>query len=256
MIQKLGEKTLTAIKHSIETFELFCNSLKNMSALNTLPVRRVLYKQIYFTGIESLRSTATIGIVIGIVIITQVSNIIGLNTILIGKVLVWSVIRELGPLFAAKIIIARSASAIASELGSMKINKEITLLKIMGIDPLEYLIVPRIAGITISIVILTFYFQIFSIIGGLILSSIFIDAPFLPHLKSIFSTLSIYEIGVSVLKSVVFGLTISTISCYHGFRVQSSIREIPIATATAITKSQSLVLILDGIITIALYANI
>ncbi|MEW6213743.1 MAG: ABC transporter permease [Nitrospirota bacterium] len=249
-IQRIGENIINAIRHSKGSYELFLNSIKNISALKVVPVRAVIYRQIYFTGIEALSKIATIGALIGIVIITQVTNIVGLNALLTGKILLWTVVRELGPLFAAIIIIARSCTAVASELGSMKVNREVDSLRIMGIDPLDYLIVPRIIGITVSVFILTFYFQIIAIAGGLALSSIFIDIPFLQHLRGIFSALSLFEIGVSLLKSTVFGMVISTVACYHGFRVQLSITEIPQATTIAVMQSLFLVFIFDGIITI------
>jgi phospholipid/cholesterol/gamma-HCH transport system permease protein len=216
-------------------------------------VRSVFYRQLYFSGIEALSKIALIGVLIGIVIITQVMNIVGSNAVLTGKILLWTVVREFGPLLAAIIIIARSCSAIASELGSMKINREVESLRIMGIDPLRYLIIPRIAGITTSVFILTFYFQITAIAGGLALSAIFMDIPFFQHLRGIFSALSLFEIVASLLKSAVFGLAISIVSCYHGFGVKASITEIPQASTRAVMQSLFLVFVSDGIITIIFF---
>lgn len=248
--ERIGRNILNAIRHVRGSCELFLHSIKNISALKIAPVRMVAYRQLYFTGLEALSKVAIIGALIGIVIITQVTNIVGLNALLIGKILLWTVVRELGPLFAAIIIIARSCTAVASELGSMKVNREVDSLRIMGIDPLDYLIVPRIVGITLSVFILTFYFQIIAIAGGLALSSVLVDISFLQHLRGIFSALSLFEIVISLLKSAVFGMIISTVACYHGFRVQLSITEIPQVTTIAVMQSLFLVFIFDGIITV------
>lgn len=248
--QKPGRAAMNTITHGSGIWNLFCGSLINIAALSNPPVRTVLYRQIYFTGIEPLGAIAIIGIVIAIVIITQTANIVGINAPLVGKVLVWSVVKEIGPLFIAKIVITRSCSAIASELGAMKVNRELDFLKAMGIDPLEYLVVPRIAGIAITTTILTFYFQISAILGGLLMCSILTDIHLIHQTKEIFSALSVSDIGLSLFKSAFFGLMISTISCYHGIRIQSTIREIPMATSLAVTQSQMMVLLFDGIIAV------
>ena len=247
--QIIGRNIINAIRYLRGYYELSYYFIRNISALHITPVRSVLYKQIYFTGIEALGTIIVIGTLIGIVIITQVANIVGLNAPLTGKILIWTVVRELGPLFAAIIIIARSSTAISSELSSMKINRELDSLRTMGINPIDYLIVPRIVGVTVSVFILAFYFQVMAIAGGLVFTSIFWETPFFQHLKGIFSTLNFFEVMVSMSKSLVFGLIISAVTCYQGLSVHSSITEIPKAATKAVMQSLFLVLILDGVIT-------
>jgi len=247
---KIGKGLIVSAQHARGTYSLFVDAIRHITYLKIPPVRSVLYKQIYFTGIEALNKVALIGILIGIVIITQVANIVGFNPVLTGRILVWTVVRELGPLFVAIIVIARSCTAIAAELGSMKANKEIDALITMGIDPYAYLVMPRIIGISASVFMLAFYFQISAIAGGLIVSSLFTDILFYEQLKGVFSVLSIFQVAVSLIKSAIFGLLISTISCYHGLRVKSSITEIPQVTTLAVMQSLFVVLIFDGIITV------
>lgn len=247
---RIGKGILVSAQHARGTYRLFVDAIKHIKYLRLTPVRSVLYKQVYFTGIEALNKVAIIGVLIGIVIITQVANIVGFNPVLTGRILVWTVVRELGPLFVAIIVIARSCTAIASELGSMKANREIDALMTMGIDPYAYLVMPRIIGISASVFMLAFYFQISAIAGGLVVSSLFTDILFYEQLKGIFSVLSIFQVVVSLVKSAIFGLLISTVSCYHGLRVRSSITEIPQVTTLAVMQSLFIVLIFDGIITV------
>ena len=248
-----GKHISNALRYGQGYYELLCYTIRNIGVLRVAPVRSVFYKQVYFTGIEALSKVSAIGILIGMVIITQVVNIVGPDAVLIGKILTWTIVRELGPLLAAVIIIARSGTAIASELGSMKVNREADSLKVMGIDPVNYLLIPRIAGITVSVFILTFYFQIATIAGGLAFTSLFKGFPFFQHLKGISSILSSFEVAVSLLKSLIFGCTISIISCYQGFDVESSITEIPQASTRAVMQSLFLVFIFDGIITMVFF---
>ena len=120
-----------------------------------------------------------IGILIGIVIITQIINLVGLGSaVLTGKILIWVVVRELGPLLAAIIIIARSVTAISAELGAMNVENEIENIEMMGIDPSRYLIMPRVFALTLSAVMLTFYFELAAIFGGITVTSIFWAVPF------------------------------------------------------------------------------
>jgi phospholipid/cholesterol/gamma-HCH transport system permease protein len=250
---EIGRRVLGAFRNLRGIYLLLMNSLSSVQALGIAPVRKVFFRQVYFTGIEAMAKVALIGTLIGIVIITQVSNLVGANAVLIGKILIWIVVRELGPLFAAIIIIARSCTAVTAELGSMSVNKEVKYLRVMGVDPMSYLIMPRVLGLTVSVFILTFYFQVFAILAGLVLSSLVVYIPFLQQLRNIFSELSLYEIGISLLKSAMFGFVISGASCYYGLRVRASITEVPQATTVAVMQSLFMVLVLNGIITVTTF---
>ena len=253
-IESIGANIIQEVKNSTGAFNLLVEAGGSATSLIKPPVRKILYKQVYFTGIEALNKIAILAVLIGLVIITQIVNIVGPQPLLIGKILLWTVVRELGPLFGAIIIIARSCTAIASELGSMKVHREVESLRIMGIDPVAYLIVPRILAVTISLFILTFYFQVISIVGGLALSSFFMDVSFMNHLEVIFSSLGFSDIIATLLKSITFGVAISTISCYHGLRASGSITEVPQMTTVAVMQSLFAVIILDGIVTLVFFS--
>lgn len=249
-LERIGGNVLRNIESFRGAFRVFISAMSSIRALGNLQVRQVFYRQIYFTGIEALAKVSVIGALIGIVIITQVSNIVGTNPLLIGKILVWTVIRELGPLFAAILIIARSATAITSELGSMKAGGEIDSLRSMGISPLDYLIVPRVAGTVMCVLILSFYFQGAAVMGGLFVSSSLTGTAIMPLLNGIFSVVSLFEIAIAFFKSLVFGMVIAAVSCYNGLRVKGSITEIPQVTSFAVIQSLTLVIIFDGLITL------
>jgi phospholipid/cholesterol/gamma-HCH transport system permease protein len=250
-VERIGGRTLRALEYSAGAWQLLNRVLRRLATLRLAPVRTVLYKQIYFTGIEALHTVALIGVLLGIVIITQVASLVGLNAELTGNILIWTVVRELGPLLTAILIVARSCTAVASEIGAMTLNDEVSHLKMMGIDPSGYLYVPRILGMTISVVLLTLYFEFCAIAGGITLSSLlFADIPFFRHLQGIFIQISIFDIQVSFIKSVLFGLLISTVACYHGSRVKSSWTQIPQVTAVAVMHSLFLVFLFDGVTTV------
>lgn len=229
--------------------ELLLYTLRRFGVLATPPVWLVLQKQIYFTGIEALGAVTAIATLSGIVITTQVTSLAGQNIALTAKIMLWTVVRELGPLLSAIVIIARSSSATASELASMKIRGEINHLRLMGISPGDYLMVPRMAGITLSVVAVTFYFQMTAIMTGYAFASMLGYMPFIKSISGVISTLSMREVLVSLLKAFVFGLVISITSCYYGMRATGTVTAIPRAATGAVMRNLLTIFLLDGVIT-------
>lgn len=209
----------------------------------------VLQRQIYFTGLEAARIIIIISLVLGTIIIAQVVSLAGHNGSLSGKILVWVVLRELAPLLTAIIVIARSGTAIATELGAMKINGEITSIEMMGIPAPRYLILPRITGVTLSVLVLTVYFVLTAFAGGFLMVSTVWHLPFDQFMQGILSALGLKELLIVPLKSILFGLAISSICCRYGLSVGTSSTEIPQAATKAVMASLMSVFVLDGLIT-------
>lgn len=215
----------------------------------TAAIRMVLLKQIYFTGFEAAKIIIIIAVIIGTVIIAQIVSLVGANGSLTGKILVWVVLRELAPLLTAIIVIARSGTAIAAELGSMKINGEIESIEMLGIPAASYLVMPRIIGVTIAIVVLTVYFVLTSFIGSFLVVSIGWHVPYQQFVQGIVTSLGFKEIIVLLVKSTLFGLFISSTCCWYGLSVGSSATEVPQAATKAVMTSLFAVFVLDGLIT-------
>lgn len=215
----------------------------------------VFLKQVYFTGFEALPIISWIALILGLIIVTQSLNILPKlgGEGLVGEILVWIVIREAGPVLASVIVIARSGTAIASELGSMGISKEITALEVMGIDPMRYLIMPRVIGTAVSVFMLTFYFETVAILGGYLLAGLGKNIAFSAYAASVLESLGFLEVFVSLLKSALFGLIIGTVCSYHGLMVRKSITQIPQETTKAVIGSLRLVFVTDAVITVIFF---
>jgi len=134
-------------------------SVVQVAALLRWPVRQVMLKQLYFTGTESISTIAVVGFVVGLIVITQINNLVGRNELLTIQIMIWTIVRELGPLLTAIVIIGRSSSAFASELSSMQVNGEIKSLRSMNISPISYLVLPRVLAMTLASITLTFIFR-------------------------------------------------------------------------------------------------
>ncbi len=257
MLNYLGRAFIGFLNNTYGTLRILSTVF---SSFLNLPVGRraklnVLYKQVYFTGIEAFSIVFWLALILGIIVVTQVISIlpkIG-GEHFIGQIMVWVVIRELGPLFAAIIVIARSGTAIASELGSMKVHNEVLALEVMGINPDHYLVMPRVIGAAISIFILTLYFEAVTILGGYLLAGFGERLAFDEYISSILNAMGFLEIGVSLLKSILFGLMIGAVCCYHGLMVGKSITEIPQKTTKAVMGSFFMVFVVDAIVTVIFF---
>jgi phospholipid/cholesterol/gamma-HCH transport system permease protein len=214
------------------------------------PVRRALLKQLYFTGIQSVGPITVMGFLAGLIVVMQVSNLVGRNELLTLQTLIWTVVRELGPLFTAIVIVGRSSSAIASELAAMQVNGEIKSLQRMGISPVGYLVVSRILAMTMTSLALTFYFLVVAIGTGMIVTAWHIDVSLLGEVSHFFEMISYTEISAAMLKSVCFGMLMSFVPCYYGLSVKQSMTEIPVAASRAVMRSLMAVFACDGLITV------
>lgn len=250
----IGRGALGQLDHTAGVFALLARALRGAGALASPPVRAVFCRQVHFTGIQALARTGLIGALVGVIVLTQVASLVGANAALVGRILVWTVVRELGPLFAAILVISRSSSAIAAELAAMRVNREMEVLRGLGIPALRYLVVPRVLGVTASLLALTAWFDAVTIAGGLAFSSLIVQLPFLAQLRAIGGALAAGDIAVSLLKSLIFGLVIAATACFHGQQAGSSITEIPQVTTRAVMQSLSLVVVVDVLLTVVLTA--
>jgi len=251
--ERVGRSLFNVVWYAQGSLALLRYALTHLSALAVPPTRRVFLKQIYFTGVEALGAVSIIAVLSGIVITTQITSLVGVNATLTAKIMLWTVVRELGPLLTAIIIIARSSSAAASELAAMKVHGELNALRQMGIEPMNYLIVPRIVGITLSVMAVTFYFQMTAIVVGIGFTTLTRDIPFVDTLASVVSLLSLAEVTASLFKTLTFGLVISITSCYYGLRAPLSATAIPQAATAAVMQNILTVFLLDGVITYAVF---
>lgn len=252
MINSLGRFFLVRVLLLIAIVSMLMTAFRNAIIAftqGTVAIRMVLLRQLYFTGFDAANIIVVIAVIIGTVIIAQIQSLVGDNGSLTGKILVWVVLRELAPLLTAIIVVARSGTAIAAELGAMKINGEIESIEMLGISADSYLVMPRIFGVTASIVILTVYFVLTVFVGSFIVASIGWHIPYDQFFQGIMASLGLKEIVMLFSKSLFFGLFISSTCCWYGLSVGQSATEIPQAATHAVMTSLFTVFVLDGVIT-------
>jgi phospholipid/cholesterol/gamma-HCH transport system permease protein len=216
---------------------------------------KVLVLQILFTGVEAMNIVALIALSIGAVIIVEGGSILPRfgQTSLMYTILIVVITRELGPILTAFVIADRSGPAIATELGNMVVSHEIEAYISVGINPISYLVVPRVLGVTISVMALTIYFNFFGLFGSFLVSQLLKPVPFIEYLRALLATLQARDIGSTVLKSFVFGIIISVVATFQGFKVSSSVTEIPRAAIKAVGQGFVLCFLADALITLIYY---
>lgn len=218
----------------------------------------VVSAQIYFTGWQAIPLISVLAVATGTVVIFQSSaqlTLVG-GTAMIGNLFVAVIMRELGPLITALVVIARSGTAVASEIGTMKVNKEIDALEVMGIHPLSFIVFPRLVGGIISVLCLAFYFNLIAFGGGFLVSRFLQNEMAISFFfDSFFEALTFEDVWLFLLKNIFSGAIIFVISCYQGMLVQQSPHEVPQATTRAVVHSMIYVVIFNLTVTSLFYLN-
>jgi phospholipid/cholesterol/gamma-HCH transport system permease protein len=202
-------------------------------------VTGVIAAQIFFTGWQAAFITCGLGFLIGFGFVAQMTSSMFRfgNIDSTTKLLLSIVIREFAPLLTSLIVIARSGTAVASELGNMKVNREVDALISMGIYPLNFIVFPRLAGGTISVVILGGYFAFFSGLGAILSSWLIGKIPVGYFIHNLLSTLTSADFLLLLSKLIVCGGLVFTIAIFHGLSAQKSPTEVPVVTTQAVMKS-------------------
>lgn len=215
----------------------------------------VILRQILFTGVEAMKVITVIALLLGFVTIVQVTTQLPRvgGESYIGTMLVLVVVRELGPLITAFIIIGRSGTAVSTEIGNMMINSEISALEAMGINPLRFIVLPRLIGITVAVACLSLYFNLVSLFGGFFFSRLFIDYPLGSYINDLGKALGFWDVAVSTLKCLLFGLIVAVVCCYRGFSVKFSSTEVPQVTTRAVVASILFCFLMNALITALFY---
>ena len=233
---------------------LLMHAIRRIGVLRLPPVAEELVRQIYFTGAAATGGIVLRGALIGTLIIVYVIDVLNADAALAVKMLLWVVLREVGPLIAAVLVIQRSGTAVATELALREISGETASLRRLRIDPYDYLVVPRVAGMALSTAALTLYVQLIAVGGGMVLSSAIIGVTLDEMLGNFFLLASPLDLVYSLIKSALFGAAIAVIACYHGMNPGGhSINAVPRAAIRAVTEALLAVMLLNVIFAYLVY---
>jgi phospholipid/cholesterol/gamma-HCH transport system permease protein len=212
--------------------------------------------QVYFIGARSASIVALVGLFTGMVLGLQlyyVMNKFGAVGFL-GTAVSLSLIRELGPVLTAIMITARAGSAMTAEIGIQRISEQIDALTTMRIDPLGYLISPRIAAALISFPILTAFFDLIGIVGGYLSGVMLMGANAGAYLYRIDASVEWLDVRGGFIKSIVFAVLVITLCCFQGYfthmrRDSYGAKSVSLSTTSAVVLSCVMILVSDYVVT-------
>lgn len=249
-LDRIGSKTSTLFADTIGIIRLTVLSAieayqSPRAARNC--IHRIWLQQMKFTGVDALGITISAGLIVGAIVTFQSMAIlpkVGAADLL-GKIMALVVIRELGPLLVAFIVIGRSGTAMSVELGTMAVGGEVDALRSLGIRPRAYVVFPRVAGVTMATLLLLVYFDLAALAGGYAASSLLIRQPPGFFLASLAAHVQTIDLIATVAKGLLFGAIVSSVACYYGLSVERATTEIPQAGMKAVVVSMLFCLMTD-----------
>jgi phospholipid/cholesterol/gamma-HCH transport system permease protein len=168
---------------------------------------------------------------------------------LVATAVAISVTREIGPLITAILVIGRSGSAFAAEIGTMRITEEIDALETMAIEPVDFLVTPKFLAMIIMMPCLTMWADTMGIMGGSLFGMAQADFTWVRYMRSSLDALYLRDIAIGLIKSVMFGIAITAVGCYEGLSTAGGAEEIGRSTTQAVVISIFSVIAVDLVFT-------
>jgi len=215
-----------------------------------------IVQQVYSIGARSCPIILLVGLFTGMVLGLQMSSaLVRVGAMgYLGTIVALALVRELGPVLAAIMITARAGSAITAEIGIQRISEQVDALATMHIDPVRYLVSPRVAAAIISFPVLTALFDLIGIVGGYISGVMIMGANSGTYLFRVQSSMEMKDILHGFIKAVVFAVVVSTVCCFQGYfahmRADShGAKAVAHSTTSAVVLSCVLILLSDYLVT-------
>ena len=213
------------------------------------------FQQMYYIGVRSSGVVILTSTFIGMVEALQIYH--GFHKFgaenMIGYTVAVSLGRELAPVITALMVVARSVSAMAAEIGSMKVTEQVDALRVMAVDPINFLVSPRIIATTIMMPFLVIISNVVGNIGGYLVGTIILKLNPTSYISNIQAFISSDDITYGFIKAAVFGLIVSLIGCYMGMNTKGGSRGVGISTTNAVVLASVSVFVADYFLSAFMY---
>lgn len=247
---RLWEDTQFIINFIGESVALLFVSFRHPSKIKWVDVLKIAEN----AGVNALPIILLIGFLLGLIMSFQ--SAIPMQRfgaeIFVANLVSMSLFRELGPLMTAVIIAGRTASSFAAEIGTMKVSEEIDAITTMGLNPMNFLVIPRmIAGIIVS-PMLTIFFNLAGLLGSALVMMSF-QYPFITFVNQVLSAVKNVDMMGGLFKATVFGAVISAIGCYHGLNTSTGASSVGESTTRSVVNGIISIAVLDGVFSVLFY---
>ncbi len=254
----IGKKAMTRLNDIHDASKLI-NDTFYWTLLSPLKGKKIRFRasisEMVKTGYHSVPIVAVISFFVGVILALQaayqlrrfgaliyVANLVGV-----------SLTRELGPILTAIIVAGRSGSAFAAEIGSMKAAEEIDALISMGINPVRFLVVPKLIALMVMLPALTVFSDSIGILGGFVLSVAALEIHPYNYFQQTMNALMIKDILTGLMKAWAFGIVITLVGVYEGFKVEGGAEEVGRRTTASVVSSIFLIIVFDLFFTSLFY---
>lgn len=245
LLQRLG----VFITSFFKNFGQACLFLLEVLIKALLPPYRfsLIIQQLYVVGVQSVIVVSLVGAFTGAVLAVQ--GVYTLSkfgaTAFTGPAIALSLIRELGPVLTALMVNGRAGSSMTAELGIMKITEQVDALRSMAVDPIRYLMVPRMVAGLISVPLLTALFNVVGIFGGFVIGVGTLGLSSGTFMGEMKQSVDHVDVMSGLVKSIFFGLCISWVACYKGWTCGFGSEGVNRATTSAVVTASVIILVLD-----------
>jgi phospholipid/cholesterol/gamma-HCH transport system permease protein len=258
VVEQVGHATL-GVWQDVQTLLTFVGELTVTLLRAARHPRLVRWSDAWLTaeraGVDALPIITLIGFLLGLILAFQsaipmrrfgaeifVANLIGV-----------SMLREMGPLITAIILAGRSGSAFAAELGTMKVREEIDALTTMGLEPVRFLVVPRVLAAVTMTPFLAVFANLFGLIGGAVVMRS-LGFPLVSYVNQIVSAVTVGDLLGGLFKSLVYGIVVAGIGCLRGLQTTTGASAVGQSTTSAVVSGIVLIAIVDGVFAVVFYA--
>jgi phospholipid/cholesterol/gamma-HCH transport system permease protein len=252
-IRKLGENTIEAVDSVGYIARAVLDGVRRPSRL----VIGETIRQIHATGAAAIPIVMVVCFLMGVVLAYQSARQLeqfGANIFMVDLV-ANAILRELGVLLAAIMVAGRSGSAFAAALGTMKLTEEVDALRVMGLNPNQILIIPRVLGLVLAMPILTIFANAAGLLGGAFIGASVLDITGFAFTERLATTIDVNDVLVGLSKAPVFAFIIAVTGTLRGMQVKGSAEELGRLTTVAVVQSIFLIIVADAIFSVV-YARI
>jgi phospholipid/cholesterol/gamma-HCH transport system permease protein len=235
-------------------------STKSLRLLFLSPLKRgrMLQRAIHeamAVGVGAIPIVSLISFFVGVIIALQGAyELQRLGAMqLVASLVSVAITRELGPLITAIVVIGRSGSAFAAEIGTMRVTEELDALQTMALDPVAFLVVPKFLAMAVMLPCLAIWADLMGVLGGSLFGVVGGGFTFGSYMLATRDALFLRDITSGVIKSLVFGMVITAVGCHEGFATGSGAEEVGRSTTSAVVISILLIVLIDLVFTALFY---
>jgi phospholipid/cholesterol/gamma-HCH transport system permease protein len=257
---------LGGIGAGTERILAYLGGLAELVAMSVAPLvfsplkrRRSLNRAVHqamAVGVTAIPIISLITFFVGVIIALQ--GAYGLRRLgamqLVAGLVAISITRELGPLVAAIVVIGRSGSSFAAEIGAMRVSEELDALKTMALDPVAYLVTPKLVAMVVMMPCLALWSDLMGVMGGALFGVTGAGFTWGSYFVATRESLALRDVTTGLIKSLVFGIVITAVGCYEGFSTGAGAEEVGKSTTSAVVVSILLVVLIDLTFTYLFYS--